>query len=196
MAALEKRIRRTHSGVVHLIGALDDEMLDSTVARECFLHLYEAHRSTPKAKAITLYISCDGGGAANGILLCSAIDHIRRAGRDINGHVMGSASSYGLIILQHCSKRIAEYSATLMAHEFQFDGGPNTSNALSIAEHLRKLELKEHKLWSSRTGKPPSYYSRKTKGMDWFLTADEALAEGLLDEVIDVPTLPRAEVGG
>jgi ATP-dependent protease ClpP protease subunit len=42
-------------------------------------------------------------------------------------------------------------------------------------------------IYSSRTGKNPDYYREKLTEHNWYLSAEEALAEGLVDEVLPPP---------
>src|ERR1700722_14170796 len=179
----DSRTKLLKAGIVFLIGYLDQEDGDSTVGKACLTDLVEAQRLAPKGKPLTLYISSDGGPCDTGMGICGTLDYIHRSGRKTVGHVIGTASSFGLAILQHCSVRIAEHGADIMGHEIQLGVEGSTTNVFSVAVQLKKIFRTQMELGSDRTGKPVSYFEEKMKVQDCFLSAEEALYEGLLDKV-------------
>jgi len=183
-------------GEIYMVGNLDDDLGEGEIVGHGVRNaIYDAHIEAPSILPITLYISSDGGSVDLGMAIQSMIARVRRAGRKVNGHVMGCAFSSAFDILQHCDYRTAEATAGLMCHEEQF----SLDKASSSGDHLRegrfskKIERAQFQLFSRRTGKPVSYYEKMT-AQEWYMTAQEALAEGLIDEIINLPELPTSIV--
>ncbi len=134
---------------------------------------------------ITLFISSGGGYIDLGLAIQSIIEQMRREGRKVIGHVVGYAHSSAFDILQHCDIRKAEPTAGFVVHEDQFRKiSGSTTSLMRECVFSHKLEKAQWEGLAKRTGKSVQYYKRKTAGKDWFLTAQEAFKEKLLDELI------------
>jgi ATP-dependent protease ClpP protease subunit len=189
----------TNVGEVYFIGMLDkgssDEDGDSTVGLEFLTELRMAHRVLPPGHPVTIYISSGGGSVMLGLAIQAQIQRMRREGRDIIGHVVGYAFSSAFDILQHCDYRVAEPFAGLMTHEESFGIEGSSGQIAQEAAFSKKMEATQFEHLAKRTGRDPRYYRDKVGGgKSWFLTAQEALAEGLLDEVKALSPLPVSKV--
>lgn len=180
--------------VVNMIGELDEDSsddADATVAETTADALLLGHLNLPAGKPMTLFISSVGGSVLLGLHVQSMINRLRRDGRVVIGHVVGFAFSAAQDILQACDIRRIEQTGGIMLHEDQFEtSGSTSTNKIEVA-FSERMERMQYDIIAARTGKPVSFYQQKTK-KNWYLTATEALEEGLVDEIMKVPTLPKA----
>jgi ATP-dependent protease ClpP protease subunit len=154
--------------------------------------LLQSHLNLKSDIPITLYLSSFGGCVMTGLALASTIQEIRRTGRAVNVHIQGCAMSMGSLIAQVCDLRTIEPQSWFMIHEIAMDiPHSKTSIVRDEADFLERLEQQTFSLYAARTGKPIEYWRKKMHRRDWFLTAAEALEEGLVDEVKPVPAYPK-----
>ena len=171
-------------GIIFVHGAIEEDLIGELQQR-----LYTAHLNLQAGKPIQVYLTSPGGEVVAGMALISTIQQIQRQGRKVAIHIQGEAASMGSVLLQSADHRSVESYSTLLIHELSFAMEGSTSahrNERVNAENLEKILLG---MYSSRTGKTPSYYKKKIKNKDWVLSAEEALAEGLVDEVVYPPRL-------
>jgi len=154
--------------------------------------LERVHLNLDSKLPITLFLSSTGGSVYAGLALISTIHDIQRKGRKVNVHVQGVAMSMGSVIVQAADHRSIEPTAFFMLHEVSY--GMQGTTADHEEERLFTTSLQDALFYhySARTGKPIKYYRDKTHKKTWYLTAQEALAEGLVDEIVTAPrfTLP------
>lgn len=181
-AAAFDPVQPVDEGVLFYHGTVDEgEVVD-------FQHdLMRAHLNLPKGIPITLNLSSVGGSVFAGLALISTIYEIQRAGRKVNVHVQGVAMSMGSVIAQVADYRTIEPSAFFMLHEVSYSMRGSTADHDEEMAFSRKLQDALYTHYSARTGKPLSYYQQKLKKNNWYLTATEALEEGLVDAVVPAP---------
>lgn len=179
-------------GVVYLIGQVECEQVSEDAG--VLDQMFQVHLNLPVEKPLTLFISSGGGDVEAGLAVVGAINEIRRQGRKVHAHVAGWAMSMAFDIVQHCDRRTMEPTAFLMIHEENFASEGSTSKhktETEFSEHENRLLLEA---LSSRTGKPVSYYVGKTRNRDWYVSPEEAVAEGMIDEIMVRAPLPKVSV--
>jgi ATP-dependent protease ClpP protease subunit len=191
-------VGRFDHGYAILTGSLEEGegSEDDSIAEQAIRMLWEHHYGLDASRPITLVISSPGGSTYLGLAVISAINDIRREGRVVNAHVAGWAWSAAADIVQFCDHRTIEPTGSLMLHEEQAEFEGSSSSRLRDAEAAKKAERLVFEQIAARTGRPVKYYVDKTDGKDWYLTAPEALAEGLVDEILGVPSLPKSPAVG
>jgi ATP-dependent Clp protease protease subunit len=162
------------------VGGGDNEI--NAVAAEEVIKAFHLLGSTPD-KPITVLLNSFGGCWFNGMAI---YDTIKSCQCTVTGIVIGSAMSMGSIILQACDERIIYPNATVMIH----DGYESMSDVLpktfqNWAEYSKKTRQQMYRIYSERSGKPPSFWKKKCAA-DMILSAQEAKAIGLVDKVFGV----------
>lgn len=168
--------------LVTLLGEINEDS-----AQEFIDSLTEIDLNLAPEKTIQVVISSPGGEVHSGLLMAAMVNHLRRKGRVLNCHVGGWALSMAFDLLQHFDHRSMDSTAFLMVHEEQYSTAGSTSSHKSEVQFSEKQERAMLLIVSQRTGKPVDYYMKRTKNANWYIGAEEALAEGLIDEVIGVP---------
>ena len=166
------------AGFFFLHGDTDEDYM-----RERQEELAAVHVNVKKGVPITLYLSSFGGSCESGMAFFSTIQEIRRDGRTVNCHVGGTAMSMGSIIVQACDTRTIEPYATMMIHESSdwFEG--KVSHAEDRVSFNKRYDAMLNSIYAQRSGKPVSYWSEKMARRDVYLTAREAVNEGLVDKI-------------
>ena len=159
---------------------LTDEVNDTTaslvVAQMLFLEAQDPD------KDIFLYINSPGGSVSAGFAIYDAMNYIKC---DVCTICMGMAASMGAFLLSGGAKgkRMALPNAEIMIHQ-PLGGAQGQASDIKIhADHILKTRAKLNRLLAEHTGKPLEDIERDTD-RDNFLSAEEAVAYGLIDKVI------------
>ena len=128
-------------------------------------------------KDIHLYINSPGGSVSAGLAIYDTMQYIKC---DIETICIGMAASMGSFLLAGGTKgkRLALPNSEIMIH--QPSGGAQGQIA---AEHILKTRERLNRILAENTGQPLEVISRETD-RDNFMSAEEAKAFGLIDEVI------------
>ena len=174
--------------IVMLNGPVEDNMANLIVAQLLFL---EADNPD---KEISLYINSPGGLVTAGLAVYDTMQYIKC---DVRTIVMGQACSMGSFLAQAgtAGKRIVLPESRTMIHRVS-SGTPGTSGSVHVQE-LQFEDAKRHYEESQKINKRLTelYVKHNTAGktyeelfetmkFDTFLTAEEAVANGLADKVV------------
>lgn len=154
--------------------------------------LLSIHLSLKRDVPIQVTISTTGGWDDATLSLISAVQRVQRDGRAVNIHVAGYAYSAGSVIVQVGSRRTIDASGWLMLHEASWSANYQKGHLhRDDLEQMERVESAIISFYTTRTGKPESYYRKKWNRRDVYMTAEEALTDGLVDEVLKAPTYRR-----
>ena len=134
-------------------------------------------------KDISLYINSPGGGITAGMAIYDTMNHIKC---DVSTICVGMAASMGAFLLSGGAKgkRFALPNAEIMIH--QPSGGIGRSQASDFEIHAKRIiQLKEklNRIMAENSGQTVEKVTADSD-RDNFLTAEEALAYGLIDKII------------
>lgn len=159
---------------------LGDEVNDVTaslvVAQLLFLEAEDPE------KDISLYINSPGGSITSGMAIYDTMQYIRP---DVSTICIGMAASMGAFLLAAGAKgkRYALPNSEIMIHQ-PLGGTRGQASDIKIhAERILKLRDTLNKILSERTGQPMERIEKDTD-RDNFLSSEEAVAYGLIDEVL------------
>ena len=138
-------------------------------------------------KAITIFINSFGGDVSAGFAIMEMIYRLRRDYQiPVTMIVTGVAYSMGAVILQAASRRVMGELSTLMLHSPSWVLTGKDAQIFQDYEHLADGYKREiGKIFSQRTGyKTPEWWIKFIYSeRDRFLSAEECLKLGLVDEV-------------
>jgi ATP-dependent Clp protease, protease subunit len=159
---------------------LSDEVNDVTaslvVAQLLFLEAEDPD------KDIYLYINSPGGSITSGFAIYDTMNYIKP---DVSTICIGMAASMGAFLLTAGAKgkRFALPSSEVMIHQ-PLGGTRGQATDIAIhAERIIRMKKQLNQIISERTGQPLEKIERDTE-RDYFLSAEEAKAYGIIDEVI------------
>ena len=133
-------------------------------------------------KDISLYINSPGGSVTAGMAIYDTMQYIKC---DVSTICVGMAASMGAFLLAGGAKgkRFALPNAEVMIHQ-PMGGAQGQATEIQIAaEHILRTKQKLNEILAANTGKPLETIKADTE-RDNFMSADEAKAYGLIDEVI------------
>ena len=133
-------------------------------------------------KDIHLYINSPGGSVTAGMAIYDTMQYIKC---DVETICMGMAASMGAFLLAGGTKgkRLALPNAEIMIHQPSGGAQGQATEIQIAAEHILRTRQNLNKILSENTGQPLDVIRIDTE-RDNFMTAEEAKAYGLIDEVI------------
>ena len=137
-------------------------------------------------KEICLYINSPGGSITDGMAIVDTINYIKCP---VSTICVGMAASMGAVLLAcgEKGKRYATPNAEVMIHQPLIGGGGLSGQTTEIkihADHMVRTRDKLNKLLSEKTGQDLATIERDTE-RDNYMTAEQALAYGLIDGILD-----------
>jgi ATP-dependent Clp protease, protease subunit len=168
--------------IIFLAETVADEMANRIVAQLLFLE------SEDPDKDIYLYINSPGGSVLAGLGIYDTMNHIRP---DVCTICYGMAASMGAFLLGAGAKgkRSSLPSSRIMIHQ---PSGGAQGQAVDIeiqAREILYLKRQINQNMANYTGKSVEQIEQDTE-RDFFLSAQEAVEYGVIDQVIDRPMLP------
>ena len=159
---------------------LSEEVNDTTASLIVAQLLYLEAQDPDKD--IQFYINSPGGSVTAGMAIYDTMQYIKC---DVSTICIGMAASMGAFLLSSGAKgkRFSLPNAEIMIHQ---PSAGTQGQVTDMAIHLKRLEtIKQriNQIMASNTGKPVEVVTADCE-RDNFMSADEAVAYGLIDKVI------------
>ena len=165
--------------IVMLTGPVEDNMANSIIAQLLFLDAQDP------TKDIYLYVNTPGGSVSAGLAIVDTMNFIKA---DVQTIVMGTAASMGTIIASSGAKgkRFMLPNAEYMIHQPMggTGGGTQQTDMAIAAEHLLKTRNKLEQILADNSGKTVKQVHKDAE-RDYWMTAEETLAYGFIDKIMD-----------
>ena len=175
--AMDIYSRLLRDRVIFLGSQVTDEVANSIVAQMLFLQSED-----PKAD-IHLYINSPGGSISAGLAI---YDTMQFVACDVATYCVGQCASMGAILLTAGArgKRRALPNSRIMIHQPLAGMEGSAEDILIHAREFIKIKERINKILLKHTGHPIEKIESDTD-RDRFMSAEEALEYGLIDEVIE-----------
>jgi len=163
--------------VVFLVGPVNDVTANLVVAQLLFLE------SENPDKDISLYINSPGGSVSAGMSIFDTMNFIKP---DVSTLCMGMAASMGAFLLSAGTKgkRFALPNSKVMIHQ-PLGGAQGQATDIEIhAREILKTREQLNRILAERTGQPLEKIQADAE-RDYYMSAAEAQAYGLVDQVIE-----------
>ncbi|MFX3732949.1 ATP-dependent Clp protease proteolytic subunit [Streptococcus suis] len=165
--------------IIMLTGPVEDNMANSIIAQLLFLDAQDP------TKDIYLYVNTPGGSVSAGLAIVDTMNFIKA---DVQTIVMGTAASMGTIIASSGAKgkRFMLPNAEYMIHQPMggTGGGTQQTDMAIAAEHLLKTRSKLEKILADNSGKTVKQIHKDAE-RDYWMSAEETLAYGFIDQIMD-----------
>jgi ATP-dependent Clp protease protease subunit len=155
---------------------INDQVANLIVAQMLYLE------SEDSEKDIIMYLNSPGGVVTAGLAIFDAMRYVRC---DVQTVCVGQCASMGAVLLAAGTKGKRQIlpNSRVMIHQ-PHGGAGGTSRDIEIqAREIMKLRTHLNEILAEATGKPLAQIERDTD-RDRYLSADEALAYGLVDRVV------------
>ena len=163
--------------IIFVVGPIDDAVASVVCAQLLFL---EADNPT---KDISMYINSPGGIVTSGLAMYDTMEYIRP---DISTVCIGQAASMGSLLLTAGAKgkRYSLPNSKVMIHQ---PSGGFQGQATDIEIHAKEIlstRSRLNEIYVKHTGQKLDKIE-KAMERDNFMTPEEALSFGLIDEVVE-----------
>ena len=162
---------------------INDQVAADVIAQLLFLDKED------KSRDVNLYIMSPGGSVTAGLAIKDAMDYIQA---DVSTYCIGQAASMGAVLLSagEKGKRFALPNARIMIHQPHMQGvGGQASDIKIMSQEIERLKTVLNQELADATGKTYEEIEKATD-RDTFLSAEEALAFGLIDEIVTNKQIP------
>ncbi|MCY1136952.1 ATP-dependent Clp protease proteolytic subunit [Actinoplanes sp. Pm04-4] len=184
--------RLLHQRII-VLGAEVDDQIANRLCGQLLLLSAEDPRGV-----ISLYINSPGGSVTAGLAI---FDTMRLIPNDVSTLALGLAGSMGQFLLTAGTpgKRFALPHAQVLMHQGSAGFGGTAADVEIYANQLERLGQTLLRLTSEHTGQPLETVELDSRRDRWF-TAEEALAYGLIDHILDSvddvrPAMTRQPMG-
>ena len=165
--------------IIFLGEPIDDFVSNVIVAQLLFL------QSQKRDSDITLYINSPGGSVSAGFAIYDTMQYLTC---DVATVCVGQAASMGAFLLAAGTKgkRFALPHSRIMIHQ-PMGGTQGQASDIEIqAKELLRLKKELNRILSVNTGKPVEILNKDTE-RDYYMSAEEAAAYGIIDKVVTKP---------
>ncbi len=162
--------------IVFLADEVNDTTASLVVAQLLFLE------SEDPEKDVNLYICSPGGSVTSGLAIYDTMNYIKC---DVSTVCIGMAASMGAFLLAGGAKgkRYALPNADIMIHQPSGGAEGQASEIEIVADKIKQTKERLNRILAENTGQSYETICRDTD-RDHYMTAEEAKAYGIIDEVI------------
>jgi len=154
---------------------IDDGVANSVIAQLLFLQMEDSK------KDIHIYINSPGGIVTGGMAIYDTMNFLQC---DIVTYCIGMAASMSTVLLAAGTKgkRFALPNSRVMIHQPSGGAGGQTADIAIAAREILRWKKTLNETLAKHTGKTPEQVE-KDSDRDYYMTAEEAKAYGLVDHV-------------
>jgi ATP-dependent Clp protease protease subunit len=175
-----KRARELASDEFHhvyrFIGAVNDGSV-----KECINQLQTWDRMEPDC-SITLLFHSPGGDVVAGLALWDFLIELKGT-HQLTTVARGYAASMAGILLQAGHKRAMGAESWLLIHEASFGVAGSMGEVEDRVEWIKKVQGRILQIFADRSNLTKASIKRRWHRKDWWLSSDEALKHGFIDEI-------------
>jgi ATP-dependent Clp endopeptidase proteolytic subunit ClpP len=164
---------------LNFIGAVTDGTTQTAIER---LHQFDV--IDPKCD-ITITINSPGGSSVAGMALFDYIRYLRSKGHKVTAIGMGWTASMGGVIMQAADVRVMTKGTWLLIHEGSIQIGGDQGKVDDWHDWGKRVVAQMLDIYVERSGGKITreQFAESWKRKDWWLSAEEALSYGFIDEV-------------
>ena len=162
--------------IIFIGSTIDDIVANVVIAQMLFLQMEDRERD------INIYINSPGGVVTAGLAIYDTMQFVKP---DVCTYCVGQATSMGAVLLAAGAKgkRHALPNSRVMIHQ-PWGGVQGQASDINIqAKEILKMRDRINELLAKHTGKPLDKIQKDTD-RDYFMSSQEALEYGVIDEVI------------
>ena len=162
--------------IIFLSGPIDDNVANAVVAQMLFLEMENPDQD------IMLYINSPGGSISSGMAIYDTMKYLKC---EVSTLCIGMAASMAAFLLAAGAKgkRKALPNSEVMIHQPLGGTEGQATDILIHAEHILRIKKKMNEELSKNSGKPLEEVEKDVE-RDHYMTAEQALSYGIIDEII------------
>lgn len=162
--------------IIFITGEIDDNLSNTVIAQLLYLDS-QSHDD------IAIYINSPGGSVSSGLAIYDTMNFVKS---DVSTVCMGIAASMGAFLLSSGTKgkRFILPNADVMIHQVLGRSEGQASDIKIATDRILNLKKRLNKILAKNTGKNIKTIEKDTD-RDNYLSADEAIAYGLVDKITE-----------
>jgi ATP-dependent Clp protease protease subunit len=171
--------------IVFVGSPIDDDIANVIIAQLLFLQAEDANKDA------YMYINSPGGVVTAGLAIYDTMQYLKMP---ISTICLGQAASFGAMLLAagEKGKRFALPNARIMIHQ-PLGGAQGQATDIEIqTQEILRIKKLLNQILALHTGQPLAKIE-KDSDRDFFMSADEAVKYGIIDEVIISAKVKTAE---
>ena len=163
--------------IIFVVGPIDDNVANLVVAQMLFCESENAD------KDVQLYINSPGGSVTAGLAIYDTMQFVNC---EVSTLCIGQAASMGAFLLAggQKGKRYCLPNSRVMIHQPSGGSQGQASDIEIQAKEILFLRKRMNEIMASHTGRSVDELAKDTE-RDNFMTPEEALSFGLIDEVVE-----------
>ncbi len=160
--------------IIFITGEIDDNLSNSVIAQLLYLDAINN-------EDISIYINSPGGSVSSGLAIYDTMNFVKS---DVSTVCMGIAASMGAFLLSSGTKgkRFILPNADVMIHQVLGRSEGQASDIKIATDRILDLKKRLNTILAKNTGKNIKTIEKDTD-RDNYLSADEAIAYGLVDKI-------------
>ena len=167
--------------IIFLGGPVEDDIANLIIAQLLFLD------SEDPEKEISLYINSPGGVITSGLAIYDTMRYVRAP---VSTICTGIAMSMGAVLLAAVApgRRFALPHSRIMIHQGSGGFRGNTPDVFIQVKEMEQLVRTTQEILAAHTGQPMDKVVKDTD-RDLFLSPEQAVEYGIIDEVYKLPAI-------
>lgn len=163
--------------IIFIGESISDPLANYVIAQMLYLQMQNPN------KDINIYINSPGGSVTAGLAIYDTMQFVTC---NVNTYCMGMAASMGSVLLCAGTKgnRFVLPNAHVMIHQVSGGAQGTASDVERTVEFMYSLKKRLNNIIAKHTGKTVKQIE-KDADRDYYMTAEEACAYGLVDKVMD-----------
>jgi ATP-dependent Clp endopeptidase proteolytic subunit ClpP len=157
-------------------------VVDKTYVNDCMHKLTQWSRRHPKCD-MEIVFSSGGGSIIDGFVLFDFIQELRGRGHKVTTGSLGMAASMAGILLQAGDHRWMGHQAWMMIHRAAFGAIGKTFEIEDEVAWIKRIEDRILEIFEKKSSLTRTKIKRNWDRKDWWISSDEALEMGLIDEI-------------
>lgn len=158
------------------------DSVSSNSVKSCMDQLNLWHRLEPGCSMEIVFTS-PGGSVIDGMVLFDYLQVLRREKHEITTGALGMAASMAGILLQAGDVRWMGREAWVLLHEGSFGAVGTVAQVEDTVEWVKKIQQRILDIFAARSKVSRSFIKSRWRRKDWWLSSDECLKYGFVDEV-------------
>ena len=161
---------------------LFDDSVASGSVTQCMDRLNMWDRLDPGCD-VEIVFNSPGGSVTQGMALYDHIQEFKRRGHRVTTVAMGMAASMAGILLQAGDVRAIGAESYVLIHEIATGAIGKIGEIEDTVTFVKMIQKRVLNIFAARSKKPASYFERHWRRKDWWLSSEDCLELGIVDEV-------------
>ena len=159
--------------IIFISGEINDQLANVVIGELIYL-------DSEATSDIYIYINSPGGSVTSGLAIYDTMNYIKS---NVNTIGMGLCASMGAFLLSSGNRRFALPNCEVMIHEPLGGASGQASDIKIVSDQILKVKKQINKILAKNTKKSIQRIEKDTL-KDFYMTAQEALDYGIIDEII------------